>query len=423
MSNEFTVKNLYGIRGEITHRSDSNTIVITGSNGAGKSSIINAMLHLFAHKAVKGAPDPVHEGQLEGEASWTSEALGLTFGRKWRNGKMSSLEIRALDGAKYQDGASILKKSIGTVIVDVADFLNVDEAKRRDMIISKATFPEGFDLTKLAAEQASVEAERTDANREKSRLEGALSQLVPPSRETPDAEVSAADIYELIDAAQTHNRAITEAVAEVTRAEQLANDIEREIERLTAEIAAFKAKQAELDLRRSEATPEGEPVEIEPLMERLGTVEDTNKAVRAKQEHARVKAAYDAAAAQHTGLDERVKALKKTKFDGLAKATFPYPGMSVDDDFVLLDGTPFIHANTAARELAAIGVAIAGEHTDEELCLVIIKNGDALDPASLAAVDALLAERSFTGLVDRGRPDMPSVAGIDVLELSDGQVA
>lgn len=423
MTKELTVRNLYGIRGEVTHRTDSNTIVITGINGAGKSSFINGMLHIFAHKSTKGAPDPIHEGQIEGEARYVDEELGLSFMRKWKNGKMSSVEVRALDGAKYADGTSILKDRVGTVIVDVADFLAVDENKRREMIMSKATFPEGFDFAKLSADQARVEGLRTDANAEKTRLAGALSQLVPPSKTTPDAEVSAAEIYAEIDKAQAHNLELADAAAKVARAEEQANDIEREIERLEAEIAAKKIKQAEIDLRRNEALPDVEEIDIAPLMERLNTVEETNRAVRAKAQFTKAAADLAAASTKHSTLDAQLQVIKKAKFDGLALATFPYKGLSVDDDYVLLDGTPFIHANDGNREVAAVAVAISGEHADDALRLVIIKNGDSLDPASLTKIDALLTERGFTGLIARGRPDMPALAGIDVVELADGQRA
>ena len=427
MTKELTVRNLYGIRGEITHRTDSNTIVITGKNRAGKSSFVNAFGHIFAHKAIKGAPDPVHEGQIEGEATYVDHDLGLSFTRKWKNGKMSAVEVRALDGAKYQDGTAILKERVGTVIVDVAEFLAMDEAKRRELIMSKSTFPEGFDMAALTAEQSRVEQARTDANREKSRLEGALSQLVPPSKETPDVEVSAADIVAEFERAREHNAALDVKMSELERAQSAYERADDEVDRLKAAL-----EQAEMDATAAhlqsdnlmiafKASPER--IDTSAISDRLGEVEEINAKVRAKADHARAKAAYDAAAALHITLDEKLKTVKKAKFEGLALATFPHPGLSVDDEYVLLDGTPFVNVNAADREVAAIAVAISGEHSDEELCLVIIKNGDALDPTSLTKIDEMLTEAHFTGLIDRGRPDMPSVAGIDVLELEDGQVA
>jgi hypothetical protein len=303
----------------------------------------------------------------------------------------------------------------------------MDEAKRRELIMSKSTFPEGFDMAALTAEQSRVEQARTDANREKSRLEGALSQLVPPSKETPDVEVSAADIVAEFERAREHNAALDVKMSELERAQSAYERADDEVDRLKAAL-----EQAEMDATAAhlqsdnlmiafKASPER--IDTSAISDRLGEVEEINAKVRAKAEHARAKAAYDAAAALHITLDEKLKTVKKAKFEGLALATFPHPGLSVDDEYVLLDGTPFVNVNAADREVAAIAVAISGEHSDEELCLVIIKNGDALDPTSLTKIDEMLTEAHFTGLIDRGRPDMPSVAGIDVLELEDGQVA
>jgi len=427
MTKELTVRNLYGIRGEITHRTDSNTIVITGKNRAGKSSFVNAFGHIFAHKAIKGAPDPVHEGQIEGEATYVDHDLGLSFTRKWKNGKMSAVEVRALDGAKHENGTAILKDCIGTVIVDVAEFLAMDEAKRRELIMSKSTFPEGFDMAALTAEQSRVEQARTDANREKSRLEGALSQLVPPSRDTPAEEVSYASINAELDAARDHNAELDRKADALANAEseeeRAATEVARLVDALDAARTFLSHATAVKETCREAFASGPERIDTGAIRQRIGEVEEVNAKVRAKAEHARAKAAYDAAAALHITLDEKLKTVKKAKFDGLALATFPHPGLSVDDEYVLLDGTPFVNVNAADREVAAIAVAISGEHSDEELCLVIIKNGDALDPTSLAKIDEMLTEAHFTGLIDRGRPDMPSVAGIDVLELADGQVA
>jgi energy-coupling factor transporter ATP-binding protein EcfA2 len=426
MTKELTVKNLYGIRGTITHRTDSNTLVITGENGAGKSSFVNSFLHVFAHKAVKDAPSSVHTGQIEGEVKYTDDDLGLSFSRRFKGGKMLGVEIRALDGAKYDESPAVmLKDRIGTVTVNVSEFLKSDEATRRDLIMAKSTFPEGFDLVALNAKQADIESRRTDAHRDKTRLEGVIARLVPPAKSTPDSEVDGAALLAEIAKAQDHNRAIEEGER---RAASIQDDIdrrEREIEQLLQQVATYRAIQGTLELSRAEAvaSASAEPIDSAAIRTQYDDIETTNRAVREKLAFNEVKAEHDAAVAKHATLEADLKAVKKDKFDGLAKAVFPHPALSVNDDYVLVDGTPFISANSGAVSLVALAIAISGEHSDEELRLVILKDGDWLDSKSLAAADKMIADKGFFGLVDRGRPDMPNVPGIDVIELSDGQVA
>jgi hypothetical protein len=425
MTKELTVKNLYGIRGEITHRTDSNVLVVTGKSGDGKSSFVNSFVHIFAHKAVKGGPGALHQGMLDGEATYTDHERGLSFTRPFKNGQMKSVEIRATDGAKYSEPTAILKKSIGTTIVDLSDFLSVDESKRRDLIMSKATFPDGFDLQKLTTEQATAEENRKLANAEKTRLAGALASLTPPAKNTPDVEVSSAELRAELRAAHEHNTALANRQVEVDRIQATIDAHEAEITRLRAAIDQRRAEQERLELSKQDAAAAatGVEVDVETIEAKLANADTINAAVRAKQTFVQARADYDAAETRHKSLDADVKRIKQAKFDGLAAATFPHPLLSVDDEYVLWDGVPFSNVNSAGRALAALAVSTAGVHDAEELRLVILKEGDWLDDVSLDAANTLLTERGFFGLIDRGRPDMPTTPGIDVIELEDGQLA
>jgi hypothetical protein len=426
MTKELTVKNLYGIRGEITHRTDANVLVVTGENGAGKSSFTQPFLHLLAHKVVKGAPDAVHEGAIEGEVKFTDFDRGISLARRFKSGKMLGVEIRALDGAKYADSpAAMLKTLIGTVTVDVSDFLSADESTRRDLIMSKATFPDGFDLAALNAKQASIEGSRTDANRERARLEGVMSGLVPPAKNTPDEEVSATDLLDQLTAAREHNSAIAAAARTADAMQEDVDRLERDIERMREAIRQNEAAQEAIELRRADvvALAAEDTIDTEPIAQQLADVEATNRAVRERATFEKTKADHDAAVAQHKAWDAKLTKVKAEKFEGLADAVFPHPSLSVDDEYVLIDGQPFARCNSAAKALVALAVAMSGDHGDEELRVVILKEGDWLDAKSLAAADKLIADAGFFGLVDRGRPDLPDVPGIDIIALTDGQVA
>lgn len=412
MSKELSVTNLYGIRGTITHRTDSNVLVVTGDNGAGKSSFVDAFGHIFAHKAIKNAPDPVHEGQLEAEASFTDDD-GIVYTRRWKNGKIQALEIRADDGVKYGSPGELLAEKLGTITVDVSQFLAVDEKARRDLILSKSTFPEGFDLDKLSHAQAAAEAKRTDANREVKRLEGALKSMTPPGKGVPDEEQSAADLIGRISAAETQARHISD------QREMLA--------RIEAEVADLEKK---LDLARSALKAQAEVVDdledhedMTVLREQLDTVESTNVAVREKLQHTKAKADHDAAVAVAKKAAQAVVDAKTARFNALQDAVFPHPALSVDDEYVLVDEVAWPYVNSGAKSLVALGTAIAGEHDDDALRLVILKEGDWLDANTLKQASEMLAEKGFFGLIDRGRPDMPEGVGIDVLEVVDGQAA
>jgi hypothetical protein len=368
----------------------------------------------------------VHRGTLDGEATYVDDELGLSFSRPFKNGKMKPLEIRAIDGTVNTETTdAMLKRVIGTTIVKISDFLSVDESKRRDLIMAKATFPDGFDLAELTRAQAAAEESRRVANAEKTRLAGALAAITPPRKDTPNTEVSSAELRAELQRAYDHNAALKNAQYEVDSVQAKINAHEEEINRLLAAIAERRAEQERLELVKQDAAANavGEKIDVAAIEAKLNTADTVNIAVREKQAFVRTKADYDGAEAEHKAFEEEVKRLKKAKFEGLAAAEFPHPLLSVTDDYVTWDGTPFVQVNSAGKVLAALAVSTAGEHADDELRLVILEEGDWLDDVSLDAANTLLTDRGFFGLIDRGRPDMPATPGIDVIELDGGQLA
>jgi hypothetical protein len=416
MTKELTVTNLYGVRGTVTHRTDANILVVTGDNGAGKSSFVEAFAHIFCHKAVKGAPDPVHTGEDAAEATFTDDD-GTAFTRKWRGGKMAALEIRAHDGAKYAQASDLLAKKLGAVTVDVSSFLAVDEKVRRDAILAKSKLPEGVDFAALNQGVAAAESARTEANREAKRLEAAWRSLVSPGADVPDVEVSAREIIEELEAARAHNLTIQTAASDYDTIARAIDAKREQIRALEAEISSLNDRAEIAHAGRTQ-----DPVDTEGIEARLNAVEDTNRAVRAKVQWTDAKAAGAAALVVADDAEKSVQAARQAKADALKAAEFPHPALSVDDDYVLVDGVAWPYVNSAEKSLVALAVAIHDAPTDG-LRIVILKEGDWLDANTLARANEMLTERGFFALVDRGRPDLPDTAGIDVLELVDGQAA
>lgn len=411
MTKELTVTNLYGIRGTVTHRTDANILVVTGDSGAGKSSFVEAFAHVFCHKAVKGAPDPVHNGETEGAAKFVDDD-GTEITRRWKNGKMTAVEVRAHDGAKYANGATLLAQKLGAITVDVSSFLAVDEKVRRDNILSKSDLPEGVDFAVLNQDLAASEGVRTDASREAKRLDQVFRSLPAPGADVPAIEVSASDLVERI-------RISDEQRATKARTEQYAQHWASEVVRLRDELAIAEVNLVE-HREAFEALPDGEDTSL--LREQLAEVEETNRAVRARVQFEAARVEVEGAKAAAVVAENAVEAARQAKTEALKAAKFPHPSLSVDDDFVLVNGVAWPSVNDAAKSLVALAVAIHDAPADG-LRLVILKQGDWLDAKSLAEANEMLTGAGFFALVDRGRPDLPDEVGIDVLEMVGGESA
>jgi ABC-type branched-subunit amino acid transport system ATPase component len=389
MSQTFTVENFKGVR-DITLSPTGSLVVIAGGNGAGKSSFIDAFVELFDPKGTRLTPKPIREGEDEARAEFVDTDLDIRVVRTWKKNDAGRLEVFALDGAKYGKPAEVVAKLTGGLIFDPVAFLNLDEKRQRDALLAKVDLP--FDIDEVAREKAGAEQRRLEAGRDVKRLEGALASLPKPSPGTPAEEVSSADLIALIEAAH-------EARERRQRVEVFLAEAQEDVEIYTRKLqqAQERVQQAEAAVAKLPA-----PVDVAPLRERLAAVEETNAAVRTARDHARAVAELASAANRHVAAQADIDAVEAKKAAGLAAATFPVDGLSVDENGVTFDGIPFAQVNSAMRRRVAFAIATAGE---SDLRLVIVKDGDLLDSDSLAAIQSLAEERGYTVLVERDRDE------------------
>lgn len=393
----FSVSDYKGVR-EITLQPSGRLVVIAGANGAGKSSFIDAITELFDPKGTKLTPIPIRDGADEARAEYVDEDLDLKITRRWtKNGTAGTLSVETLDGAKYSRPADVVASLLGGAIFDPVAFLNLSGKDQREALLQKVTLP--FDLYTLTREKKAAEDRRLEAGREVKRLEGALASFPKPSPGLPDTEVSAQDLLDEIQAAQEieQRRSLANAAYDAHGARWEALD--QQIADLTRQRDEAQRLQ---EVAAVELNTLPSPVDIAPLRERLAAVEDTNAEIRAARQYLTVSGEPQVADAAHQAAQGELDRIAKVKAEGLASATFPADGLSVDDDGVTLNGVPFSQVNSAMRRRVAFAIATAG---DPKLRLVIVKDGDLLDADSLAAIRDVADERGYTVLVERDRDE------------------
>lgn len=387
MGQTFTVQNFKGVR-DITLSPTGALTVIAGGNGAGKSSFIDAFVELFDPKGTRLTPKPIREGEATARAEFVDTDLDIRVVRTWGKNDAGRLEVFALDGAKYSKPAEVVAKLTGGLIFDPVAFLNLDEKKQRDALLAKVDLP--FDIDEVAREKAGAEERRLEAGRDVKRLTGALASMPKPSGDLPAEEVSAADVAAELRAAEDHNRRIAECTHMAATTRSTIADLE-------ARLAA--ARTALADLERVEAL---EPIDVTALTDRLAQIDTVNARVREARERQRVGIELSEAAGKVEEAQADLDAIEDRKRAGLAAATFPIEGLSVDESGVTFDGIPFAQVNSAMRRRVAFAIATAG---NPDLRLVIVKDGDLLDSDSLAAIQSIAEERDYTVLVERDRDE------------------
>lgn len=411
MTKRFSVTDYKGVR-EITLSPTGRLVVIAGGNGAGKSSFIDAITELFDPKGAKLTPKPIREGADEARAEYTDEELQLRISRRWtKNGTAGTLQVEALDGAKYSRPSDVVASLLGGAIFDPVAFLSLDEKKQRDALLAKVQLP--FDLDALAREKAGAEQRRLEAGREVKRLQGALDSLPKPPADAPAEEISSAEILEALDAARLAQRQSEDAQSRYDTLAARYDDLTRQIEELTRQREQVGQEQ---EKARDLLASIPDPVDIEPLQQRLRSLDEINQGVRARKVFDSTAADLAAAKTAQQAAQNDLDDIEEQKRAGLAKAKFPVDGLSVDEEGVTFDGVPFGQVNSAMRRRVAFAIATAG---DPKLKLVIVKDGDLLDADSLAAIREVADERGYTVLVERDRDESRQIG----FTVRDGELA
>lgn len=381
---------------------DEHTVVISGNNGHGKTSVLDAIwFALGGGKAQADTPQPIRDGETEAQVRLDLGDLYVI--RKWK-GEKSTLHVTAADGSKYSSPQTMLDGLIGSLSFDPLAFAQAPAKEQLATLLDLVELP--FDLGELDAKRAGVFDQRTDVNRDVKQLQARLDAMPRvPDGELPATEVSAGQIMSDLRDAQA-------VVAQHEEAQRRRSMFEAEVDRLAEALEA-----AEQELRQAQRLCEalGDVPDLEAIQARLGRMEETNRAVRARNARAEVARALTAATEKAEGLTQELQGIDQTKAQAIAAAVMPIDGLGFDDAGVTYQGVPFAQCSGAEKLRVSVAMAMA---VNPQVRVIRITDGSLLDADGMALVAQMAAERDFQVWIERVGDEDPAAIVIE-----DGLVA
>lgn len=383
-------------------------IQITGKNGSGKTSVLDAIWWALGGK--DGIQDkPIREGA---EKARIRLNLGDLVVERRFTANGTSLTVENADGARYPSPQAMLDELIGELSFDPLAFANMDARKQYDELKRVAKIEVNIEQLELL-NKGDYE-KRRDKNREAKELQARAGgyEFTFPASDSP-VDVSAL-VGELQDAAQKN--------AEIERMAEKRAEAAAAIERGKKEIAEHEARLIALrkvveDLEKGLASGEPLPnkVDVGDLRNRI------EKAQLQNAEYARRKEQSELIA-KAKGLEEESAALTKAMEDrdaakskALQEAKMPVAGLSLAEGRVLLNGLPFDQCSSAEQLRTSVAIAMAA---NPKLRVIRIKDGSLLDDDGMQLIAELAKDHDYQVWVER--VDSSGKIGI-VME--DGQVA
>lgn len=410
-------------------RPDGTIVEIRGMNGAGKTSVLDAIAAAIGGEKLCPA-QPVRRGADRARVSVELDE-DLVVERRWTAGGGSRLEVRSKDGTvTHRSPQKLLDALVGRLTFDPLAFMR-EKPERQAEVLRQLV---GIDFSELDEKRRQVYDARTDANRQVAQLKARIAPL-PVIEVTPDCPAEPVSGADLIG---EHER--LQATKRANDVERAALDLARGQFRLRKETVAAAAKriadlEAQLARAREEHTEAAEALrkqaehgqvlqakvaalvdpddEIDEVGKRLRNVEAANDLVRQRKQRDALVRELAAAEEAAKKLDFEIAAIDAQKEGALQAAKFPVEGLGFTDAGVTLGGLPLEQASQAEQLRVSLAM---GASLNPKLRVLLVRDASLLDERSLQLV-AAFAEK--TGMQVWLEIVAPGGAGV-VIE--DGQV-
>ncbi len=134
------IKNLYGIK---EYEADGRSVELSGKNGTGKSSVLDAIKYALTNKSNREYI--VHNGETEGEIIVETDT-GISIDRKARTNKTDYKSVKR-NGLEVGSPEAFLRELFTPLQLNPIEFMNMDKKQQNAIILDMIEYP--WDMSKI----------------------------------------------------------------------------------------------------------------------------------------------------------------------------------------------------------------------------------------------------------------------------------
>jgi DNA repair exonuclease SbcCD ATPase subunit len=382
---------------------DGNVVLITGKNGAGKSSVLDAPeAALRGERYCPKQPIKIGEVRAKVMTELGEDVPEYRVTRKFF-GTTSVLTVEAIGEntiAKIKSPQAFLDSIVGNISFDPLAFLHKQPAEQRNTLMEFL----GLNLEEFGNKIATLKAERSEVRKEKERkLHEAESITTTPN--LPPQEVSSESLLAELQTIQHHNddrqTTFSENAVTVSRLETVVKDItaaRKAIEDWKDRFETLGILEGRLKKQLKTVSPFIDSVEVEVKIKSLSA---TNEAIRRNAQKKEAMAAMERCVAEYSKLGDDIKVVENQKAKKLAETVMPIEGLSILSDGLGYNGLPLEQECQSKRLKICVAIAMA---MNPELQVLRI-DGNGLDTDSLVAIGELVAGKDYQVWIEKVSDD------------------
>lgn len=364
-----------------------NTVVITGKNGQGKSSVLDSILYALGGKdALKDTPKPVRDGQ---EYASVEIDLGeYKVVRTWNATGTTRLEVFSKEGAKFGSPQTLLDEIVGRIAFDPLAFAGMKPEDQKTVLLDVLGLTD--QVAELQGQYRAKYDERTLVGRDLKTAEGYLARIVVPEN-APKAPVDTAKVSADLRAADDHNRVLDEAEDALADAEADVKELEAQLKEAKATVAAATAK--------LKGQKKVDTTALQEQLAKAGELNGAYETVKSKKvAEDSVKTHKDS---QNTLTDEMNVILEK-KEKLINSAKLPIEGLNIDAEGVTFKGIPFSQLSSAEQLKVSLAIAMA---MNPKLRVMRIMDGSLLDSDNMKVIKQMAKAEDYQVWIERVEDD------------------
>lgn len=368
--------------------------IIGGNNGAGKTSVLDALT--FALGGKKFRPSNLKRDGAVGEPIIRVETdNGLIIERK---GKNSDLTVTDKQGARH--GQALLDSLLSELAINLPKFHNSNSIDKAKILLSTLGIQD--ELSRLDKEEKEKADTRLVVGREKTKKESAAKDM-PYYEDAPKEALSVKSLIDEQSAILARNGVKQAALDKLAHNKELAESCKLQIKQLTEsyklQIKQLKDSLAIVEMSIAEAEGVDFTMEsTEELEKQIANHEEINRRVAANKEKLRREAEADALADEYDSLTADIEKIRAAKVKLLESADLPLPGLAVDNGELLYKGKAW-DCMSGAEQLI-VDCAIASK-INPECRFVLLDKLEQLDLDTLTAFGKWLDEHDLQCIATR----------------------
>ena len=375
-----TVENIKKIKA-VTIRPSGNVVEITGRNGQGKSTVLDAIWW-----ALKGKDNiqtaPIRNGEKSGKI--TLELQDYLIERTFRRNELgddytTKISVITKDRARMTSPQAVLDGFTGMLGFDPLSFMRQTSKQQYDTLRGLCKLD--VDVEELDRQYKDLFARRTDVNRDVKTCEARLANMVIPA----GAPTERVDVAALVDKVEEIN-ADNSAIAQRQRMRQtlLADNVRRgeEAKKLYARLAEIEKENksaAEQIGAITDYLRDNKPKDASFYSEKIKQAEQINSIMDLRDNRALEEKTLRAAQSKADDLTAQMQALQERKRAAIESANLPVSGLEFGDGELLLNGVPLEQLSSAEQLKLSMDIAMA---ENPKLRVILLKDASLLDPQS-----------------------------------------